>query len=91
MIGNPKVYLHLGFVFCEGSFLHCEQDPLWDNTKAEDEPPHSYHSICGSRSFPRQVGVAEKALPLSDQGNFISRIHPEPFLPGTWSDSMLGK
>lgn len=37
MIGNPKVYLHLGLVFCEGSFLHCEQSPLWDKAKAEDE------------------------------------------------------
>lgn len=38
MIGNPKIYLHLGFLSCEGSFLHCEQGPLWDKTKAEDEP-----------------------------------------------------
>lgn len=37
MVGNPKVYLHLGLVFCGGSFLHCEQGPLWDKAKAEDE------------------------------------------------------
>lgn len=67
MIGNPKVCLHLDLV--AQCFLWGVISTLWTGPfvgwgKSWGWTPHSYHSIFGSRSFPRQVGVAEKALPV---------------------------
>lgn len=63
MIGNPKVYCTLVW-FSVGDHLYTVNRALCGIRQSWGWTPHSYHSICGSRSFPRQVGGKMKKLCL---------------------------